>query len=418
MASVQRRPNGKSRVHWRDSSGRQRNKTFDTERQARDFLAEMTVAKNRGTYVDPHAGRLRFGTYAARWFAAQATERTTEARDRSIMTNHVLPRWERYPLNGVEHIDVQAWVTDLSKHLSPATVAECYRLTNNVFKSACRDRLIGFNPCEDARLPKRRKKDSDGHVISPEDMVTRLLPTVPDRYRCLVALAGMTGLRWGEVVGLRWDAVDLEAQEIQVVRVLVEVSGHVSSKPFPKSKAGRRTVPIPTDLVEMLRRHRAAYGTDDVGHVFTNEVGGSLWRGHFRSRVWRPALVRCGMLGEIRQLAPGRWLAIWTDRSGAEQTLVVASKAQAVAMIVRKAQGGLRFHDLRHSYATWLISSGVPVNDVSAVLGHEQISTTLDRYTHATSDRFDRIRRVVDPESNDEEDRGETERPEQGTDAA
>ncbi|MFE7872755.1 tyrosine-type recombinase/integrase [Micromonospora humida] len=52
---------------------------------------------------------------------------------------------------------------------------------------------------------------------------------------------------------------------------------------------------------------------------------------------------------------------------------------------------GLRFHDLRHSYATWLVSDGVPINDVAKVMGHEQTSTTLDRYTHSTRDRDRRV---------------------------
>jgi integrase len=61
---------------------------------------------------------------------------------------------------------------------------------------------------------------------------------------------------------------------------------------------------------------------------------------------------------------------------------------------VRCAHGGPRFHDLRHSYATWLVSAGVPINDVSAVMGHEQTSTTLDRYTHPSRDRDQRVRSV------------------------
>ena len=64
-----------------------------------------------------------------------------------------------------------------------ATVAECYRLTNSVFKAACRDRLLGFNPCDGVKLPRRRKKDTDDQVISRAEFHERLLPAVPDRYR-------------------------------------------------------------------------------------------------------------------------------------------------------------------------------------------------------------------------------------------
>lgn len=76
---------------------------------------------------------------------------------------------------------------------------------------------------------------------------------MPERYRALVALAAGTGLRWGECVGLRWDLVDLAAGVVRVVRVAEEISGHVTLKPYPKSKAGRPYRPAP------VVRRRAAH---------------------------------------------------------------------------------------------------------------------------------------------------------------
>ncbi len=67
------------------------------------------------------------------------------------------------------------------------------------------------------------------------------------------------------------------------------------------------------------------------------------------------------------------------------------SEPRAVSEVVRRAHGGVRFHDVRHSYATWLVSAGVPVNDIARVIGHENTSTTLDRYTHSTDERFGRV---------------------------
>ena len=107
---------------------------------------------------------------------------------------------------------------------------------------------------------------------------------------------------------------------------------------------------MPRFLVELLIRHRDNHPEGPHGEVFTNTVGGPPLRGLFRTRVWKPALERSG--------------------------LPVA----------------LRFHDLRHSYATWLVSDGVPVNLVQQVMGHEQASSTLDRYTHAVTGHGDRLR--------------------------
>lgn len=381
MGHVIRTPAGTYRANWRDVSGRQKAKTFRTKKEAAGFLAQVESAITRGAYVDPHAGRQMFGPYAEKWLSARATEKTTTARDASIMRVHVLPRWAETPIGRIDHSDVQQWVSDLAGRRSPATVATCFRTLKSVLSSAARDRLIGRNPCDGVRLPRIRRKDGDGSVITPTVLVQQLLPATPLRHRALVALVGGTGLRWGEAVGLRWDALDLDAARVSVRRVAVEVAGTVTTKPYPKSKAGRRTVPVPPFAVELLREHRERFGTGAAGDVFTNQAGGPLRRTLFRARVWRPALVEAGLLGEVREEEPG-WVAVWQDRDGVTHTDRLDSRAAAVKHVARSAAGGLRFHDLRHSYATWLISQGVPVNDVQQVMGHENPSTTLGLYTH------------------------------------
>jgi hypothetical protein len=83
---------GRYRANWRDTAGWQCAKTFRSKREATAYLAEVETALHRGAYVDPHAGRVRFGDYATRWLAARNDEITTAARDASIMRNHVVPR--------------------------------------------------------------------------------------------------------------------------------------------------------------------------------------------------------------------------------------------------------------------------------------------------------------------------------------
>ena len=126
--------------------------------------------------------------------------------------------------------------------------------------------------------------------------------------------------------------------------------------------------------------------------MFTNTAGGPLRRTLFRSRVWRPALVRAGLLGAVAETGPGKWHATWTDAAGVEWSAEFITEREAVAHVARKAAGGLRFHDLRHSYATWLVSRGVPVNDLQRAMGHERASTTLDRYTHRSVHRGEHVR--------------------------
>jgi integrase len=405
-------PAGTFRANWRDPSGRQKAKTFKTKKEAKAFLAEIEGAKNRGTYVSPHAGRQRFGPYAKRWLSARNAELTTAARDASIMRTHVIPRWGQVPLGKIDHLGIQAWVTELGERLAPATVGECSRLVSGVLRSAVRDCLIGANPCEGVRLPRRRKKDGEGVTLTPAVLTGQLLPAMPVRHRALVALAGGTGLRWGECVGLRWSAVDwsgwdraCDAHErafcarcvgnheitVRVLRVAVEVAGTVTVKPYPKTRAGRRSVPVPSFVASHLHGYRDAYPAGPAGEIFTNLAGGPLRRTQFRSRVWRPALVRAGLLGKVVEVGPYKYRATWADRVGVEWSAEFTTERDAVAHVANRAAGGLRFHDLRHSYATWLVSRGLPVNDVKEVMGHENASTTLNRYTHGSEGRGRRV---------------------------
>jgi integrase len=181
------------------------------------------------------------------------------------MRNHVLPQWGTWPLAKIDHLSVQTWVTELGTRRSPATVVEAHRLASAVLKSAIQNKLITTNPCEGIRLPRRRKQDHDDRVIDRNDVITRLLPATPGRYRAIIATAAGTGLRWGEAAGLCVDALDLDTGTLRVIRTVVEINGHTAFKLYPKSGAGRRTVPLPDWLVAMLRDHTMRYPLAEPG---------------------------------------------------------------------------------------------------------------------------------------------------------
>jgi transposase len=163
-----------------DPNGRQPSKTFKTKREASAFLASIESSQHTSSCVDPHAGRrVAFGGYAPRWLEGQNTEITTRARDKSIMSTHLVPYWSRTPLSHIDHSAVQRWVAGLSDRLSPATVHQCHRLFSGVMKAAVRDRLLVANPADGIRLPKQRRHPGSERTISREDFRTRLLPAVP-----------------------------------------------------------------------------------------------------------------------------------------------------------------------------------------------------------------------------------------------
>ena len=395
MSHITPTPAGSWRANWRDPAGRQRAKTFATKREAKRFLAELDTTLTRGLYVDPHAGRTLFAPYATRWLDSRNNEITTRARDASVMRTHVLPAWGTWTLGRIDHTHVQEWITELSQRRSPATVAEAHRLLSAVLRNAVRDRLIAYDPCDGIKVPRRRKLDTADQIVSRGILRHELLPVVPLRYRALIATAAGTGMRWGELAGLCDDAVDDDLRTVHVVRTVVEVSGTTSFKPFPKSAAGRRTIPIPAWLRPILTDHLEHYPLGESGLLFGNQVGKPLRRTLFRIRVWRPALVRAGLLGGVTTTDGAAFTATWPEPDGTTRSKPFSSEPAAVAHVAERAFGGLRFHDLRHSYATWLVDDGVPINMVQKVMGHERSSTTLDLYTRRT-DNHDRILQAMD----------------------
>ena len=167
--------------------------------------------------------------------------------------------------------------------------------------------------------------------------VNALANAIDVRYSAMVLAAAYTGLRFSELRALRVDGFDALRRTIRVIESLVE-SGGAFYFEEPKSEASRRTVRVPSFLVEVLARHLAMHA-DGSGLVFSAPNGGPIRRGNFRRRVWLPA--------------------------------VEASVGQPCT-----------FHDLRHSHAALLIAQGEHPKVIQERLGHASIKTTLDTYGH------------------------------------
>jgi integrase len=394
MGHVVKTPAGTFRANWRDVAGKQKAKTFRTKKEASAFLAEMEATVNRGTYVDPHAGRIRFQEYAVRWMGSRVLRARSTERLASIMRTHVMPKWNVWPLGQIQHMDVQEWVRELTTRLAPGTVIKCYGALSMVLRSAVRARIIPTDPSEGITVPSAYARRAEVTTISQTDFLGRLLPAIPEEHRALVCTAAGAGLRWGECAGLAWGSVDLNRDVLRVVQVAEETAGTVVIRPYPKTRAGIRSVPMAPFLVAELRARlgRLDVEPDFRDLVFGARTGSALRRSNFRRQVWRPALARAGLLGQVAELGPDNWRAIWRDLDGIEWRKEFTTERDAVAYLAETALGGLRFHDLRHSYATWLVSAGLPVNVIQRAMGHQSPTTTLAVYTHSPDDYGDRIR--------------------------
>jgi integrase len=219
MGYVLKTPAGKFRANWRDPAGKQKAKTFRTKKEANAYLAEVEGNLNKGTYVDPHAGRVRFGDFATRWLAGRDVEARTAERTLSLLRTHIRPKWDDWPLSKIDYMAVQEWVTELGRTLAPGTVAKCYGILLMVLRTAVRARLIAVNPAEGVKVPGAHKRQAQIATITREQFFGKLLPAVPAEHQAIVCMAAGAGLRWGECAGLTWGAVDLDRATVRVVQV-------------------------------------------------------------------------------------------------------------------------------------------------------------------------------------------------------
>lgn len=388
MGFVRKTPAGTFRAFWRDPAGKQRSKNFAKQREAKQFLSSVESTKSSGSYIDPTAGKVSFAVVASEWLNGYDMESSTVDRAVTALRSQILPVWGSVSIGRIDHLGVASWVKELRKAYSPATVRRALQVMNMVLTAAVRSRLITVNPCSGVLIPKTGRQANKARAID-RDTFEGLLSNAPRNRRVLLALSGYAGLRWGEAAGIPWDAVDLAAGTLEVVQVATEVNGTLGIRGYPKSTAGRRIVPIPRPLFRVLSAWKEE---GDEGLVCAAEGGGPIRRVNFRRDTWRPCLVRAGLLGDVSRVHTGAWESCWKARSGQVESELFASEAAAVRAVAdRDVETGLRFHDLRHSYITWLIEAGMPVNAVQRLAGHAKPSTTLDRYTHLVADPGDGI---------------------------
>ena len=335
MASIDKR-HGRWRARWRAPDGNSRCQTFTRKVDAEKHLAAMEHSRHNGQYVDPGRGRLLFGDWWTDWMTTSAIELrpSTVARNESYGRSMILPAFEASQLNRIDYEAVQRWVSTLSASgKAPATVGKAFQLFGGAMRAAVRARRIPNDPTQGVRLPKVERKEM--RYATPAEVAT-LAEVIAPRYRALVLLGAYGGLRFGELAGLRLSRLDLMARRVDVAETLVEVRGHHHFGP-PKTRAGRRSVPIPRVAAVALEEHAAELDEDAL--VFTAPEGGPLRVSQFRRRVWNPAVDAAG-------LAP------------------------------------LRIHDLRHTAVAFWIAAGASPKEIASRAGHASVVTVLDRYGH------------------------------------
>lgn len=314
---------------------------FDTKREAERWLTSQRAAIQRGDHINPNDNQRYFEQVVEAWQATWLDlEPKTRAGYKAILNRHVLPRWRGVRIGAISPEAIQVWINELAADRHPNTVRRIYSVLRAVLKVAVERRYLMANPCDAVKLPRAPAVAIGERVILSADEVAALAEAITPRYRLLIYAAAYTGLRAGELGGLRRRDVDLLHGSLNVERALKDVSGHLIFGPTKTAKA--RRVGMPKFLVEMFSEHLVALDGGPDALVFTGPDGGPLRHHNMYLRHFKPA----------------------------------------VRVALPPDKHGLRFHDLRHTCASLLIAAGAHPKAIQEHLGHKDIQTTFNVYGH------------------------------------
>ena len=295
---------------------------------------------------------LTTGRYLDEWLEASVRSKLRPSTVKSFedtVRRFLKPAIRQVPLVKLEARHIEKMLAGLPSHLSDTTRRYCYVVLRIALGRAYKQGLVMRNVATMVDAPRKAH-----HEVEPldQDELRRLIASLEgDRLEALYVTALATGLRQGELLGLRWQDVDLSDGTVTVRHTLSRIGAGLGE---PKTEASRRTVRLPDSAAGALRRHKATQKlvrlTD--GYVFATRTGTPL---------------------QARNVTRGFHRAL--QKAGVERR---------------------RFHDLRHTFATLLLSQGVDIAVVSKALGHSNVSTTADIYSHWTRPMQERTAAVME----------------------
>ena len=345
--SVFIRKDGRWVAQLKMENGKKRQVYRKSEKEANTALRKMLREKEQGVLVA--GSRQTVFAYFDEWLEKDHRHQVrvgTYANYRINLDTHIAPALGRIQLQKLTWEQVQAFYDDLIEEgLAPGTIKIIHGVLSCGLKAAVKRGLVARNVCDLVSRPSLPR-----HKVVPltEEQARRLLDVVSGQMlEGLITLALATGIREGELLALHWEDINLDDGSLQVQHTIQRISGHGLIESEAKTSGSRRKIMLPTFVVESLRRHhvrqlerRVNMGSKWVKDefVFSNCYGGYKDANQLRLEFYR------------------------------------LLKAADLPLI--------RFHDLRHSAATILLGMGVHPKIVQELLGHSNISTTMDIYSH------------------------------------
>ena len=312
-----------------------------TQKEAREKLDEVKRQLSQGTFSDT---KLTVKAYLEQWLIEKSRDGKIQTAEdyRYQLERYVVPRIGRVQLTKLTPLHVQRMCGDLADTISPQRANKCRRVLSTALNQAVRWQLIVRNPCDAVKPFSVEKQDMQ---IWNAEEATRFIDTArPHRLFAAFYLAMSTGLRRGELLGLRWQ--DVEGSSLVVRQSLIDQRGRIMMS-TPKTKRGARRVALSPDVMDVLEGHRKRQEAErkhlgtawpDTNFVFTSKTGTCLQPRSF-SRTWH----------------------LLQERAGVRH---------------------VRLHDLRHLHASLAVRNGMNAKVLADRLGHAKASFTLDVYTH------------------------------------
>jgi integrase len=268
------------------------------------------------------------------------------ARYRQIARDYVFPYLAKMKIRDLTIFEVERLYQRLTEQgVSIRNVRYVHSLLHKSLKDANLRGLIHNNPAHGARQPKMPKKEMQ--ILDEYQVMQFLLVAKGHRFEALFNLAIKTGMRQGEILGLKWSDISWQGSSLRVLRKVYREKGKGRVFSPPKTRAGLRTIPLGSETLRLLQEHRKQQEVQKV-------LAGDRWREHgliFPSKVGTPYSAS-SLLNDYKEVL---------EAAGLPQ---------------------VRFHALRHTAASIMLNRGVPPFVVSKILGHSEPSITLNTYGH------------------------------------
>jgi integrase len=410
------------RAMYRDDRGTTRSAgTYETEKAANKAwqAAETHVAEGR--LIDPRRGRQKFETYVVEtWLPHHVIELSTRQNYTYYINRYLLPEFGRMPLRDIQPSDVRAWISRLGDEgVSPESVRYAKIVLSAIMTTAFDDQIIPFHPCRGVRTPAVPK--TPRRIITSEQFDTLYRALSDPEWQLLVETSIESGLRWGELTELRPRDLDFDTRILIVSRAVVQLvikdspDGKRFAVKMPKDNEIRQ-FKLSKQIVKKLRKHvrRLDLGPDDLLFAIRDErpqqplrvvpdpdtlgmteptAKGRRYRhgtmsgdslGGCRCRHCKDsyAIYRAGRRAAGKD-DPRRGRTLTTDghipRDWFRKTIWYPA-LEAADLGFR-----VRFYDLRHAHASWLLAGGADLQVVKERLGHGSITTT-EKYLHTLPD--------------------------------